>query len=274
MRKLLPLIAAFFMINCTAPIEQENQKIITEDVRAKDTFNLLCQYWELEDADNPGMKDIEFKGNGIRYLPGMNFSVDSTFLENPKGSMTYGNFSLNHNKIDAKFDDGRKAVYTILKLNDSALVLRRKGKEKDAKLYYNASSTFWPNPAENAFSKKNYNWVNKPKKEESPEEIKNRAKKCVQFFAYYFKGFATGKAKKITFNELPSCFLWYEGGIYIQTEDKLDKKWIDCFYSGDQAFQARQLLEDALMKKYDWDTTQSNWVKQTALVLQQIHDKM
>ena len=267
-------MAVLFMINCTTPVEQESKKIIKEDLRAKDTFNLLCQYWELDDADNPGMKDIEFKGGGIRYLPGINFSVDSTLLENPKGSMTYGNFSLNQNKIIAKFDDGRKANYTILTLNDSILVLQRKGKEKDSKLYYSASNTYWPNPTENAFSKNNFSWVKKPKKEESPEEIKDRAKKCVQFFAYYFKGFANGKAKKITFNEVPSCFIWYEGGIYIQPEDKLDKKWIDCFYSNDQALKARQLLEDALAKKYDWDTTQSSWVKQTALVLQQIHDKL
>lgn len=262
------------MISCNEMIKPENQKIITEDVKVKDTFDLLCQYWELEDADNPGIKDIAFKENGINYLPGINFSVDTTFLENPKGAMTYGSFSLQHNTIDARFDDGRKAVYKILQLNDSGLVLRRKGTDKDTKLYYKASNTFWPNPAENAFSKNNYSWVIKPKKQESPEEIKNRSKKCVQFYAYYFKGFATGKAKKITFNDLPSCFQWYEGGIYIQNEDKLDKKWMDCFYSSDQAFKARQLLEDVLMKKYDWDTTQSSWVKQTALVLQQIHDKM
>ena len=262
------------MVNCTTRVEPENQKIITEDVRVKDTFNLLCQYWELDDADNPTMKDIEFKENGISYISGLNFSVDSTLLENPKGSMTYGNFSLHHNTIDAKYDDGRKVTYKILKLNDSALVLRRKGKEKDAQLYYEASNTYWSNPKENAFSKNNYSWVIKPKKEESPEEIKSRAKECVQFYAYYFKGFADGKAKKISFNEVPSCFLWYEGGIFMQTEDKLDVKWINCFYSSDQAFQARQLLEDVLMKKYDWDTTQSSWVRQTALMLQQIHDKM
>ncbi|MEO6949951.1 MAG: lipocalin family protein [Ginsengibacter sp.] len=274
MRKLLPLITLTFIYSCTSMVEPENQKIITEDVRVKDTFNLLCQYWELDDADNPGKKDIAYKENGISYSSGINFSVDSTLLENPKGAMTYGNYSLDHNTINAKYDDGRKVTYKILKLNDSALVLRRKGKEKDAQLYYQATNTYWPNPKENAFSKNNYSWVKKPNKEESPEEIKNRAKQCIQFYAYYFKGFANGKAKKITFKNVPSCFEWYEGGIFMQTENKLDKKWIDCFYSSDQAFQARQLLEDVLMKKYDWDTTQTSWVKQTSLMLQQIHDKM
>ena len=54
----------------------------------------------------------------------------------------------------------------------------------------------------------------------------------------------------------------------------LDKKWINCFYSEEQALEARQMMEDVLSKKYDWDTTQTNWIKQTVTVLKQIHDKM
>jgi len=35
------------------------------------------------------------------------------------------------------------------------------------------------------------------------------------------------------------------------------------------------MIEDDLVsKKYNWDTTQTNWLKQTADVLKQIHDKM
>jgi hypothetical protein len=34
------------------------------------------------------------------------------------------------------------------------------------------------------------------------------------------------------------------------------------------------MLEDALVKKYDWDTKETNWLKQTASVLQQIYDKI
>ena len=60
----------------------------------------------------------------------------------------------------------------------------------------------------------------------------------------------------------------------MQGPKNLDKKWINCFYSEEQALEARQLMEDVLTKKYDWDTTQTNWVKQTAMVLKLIHDKM
>ena len=60
----------------------------------------------------------------------------------------------------------------------------------------------------------------------------------------------------------------------MQRVKDLDKKWINCFYSEEQALEARLMMEDVLSKKYDWDTTQTNWIKQTVGVLKQIHDGM
>ncbi len=82
------------------------------------------------------------------------------------------------------------------------------------------------------------------------------------------------KSTEIDYTGLPSCFKWYEGGIFVQNEKKLDKKWIDCFYSKQQALQARETMENALSKKYDWDTTERNWIKQLVPVLKQLHDKL
>ncbi len=49
---------------------------------------------------------------------------------------------------------------------------------------------------------------------------------------------------------------------------------MSCFYSKEQALKGRQMLEDALVKKYNWDVNETNWIKQTMPVLQQIHDKI
>ena len=62
---------------------------------------------------------------------------------------------------------------------------------------------------------------------------------------------------EIDFLGLPSCFKWYQGGIYVQGPTHLDRKWINCFYSEEQAMQARQMMEDVVLKKYDWDTTRA-----------------
>lgn len=268
----------FFFISlsfyrCTSPVQNGNGKIVEAASNVeKDTFHLLCQYWQLADAELPTSKDISFTNDdGILFQSGIIFMTDSLMLENPKGEMSYGKFKVNGNTINVDFDDGRKAIYKIGRLHKDELWLRRTENKHVSQLTFKASNTYWADANKNPFAKQNYQWVQRPNKPESAEGIKKRAKESVQFYAYYFDGFADGGATKINFDAIPSCFNWYAGGITIQSENKLDKKWINCFYSKEQAFQARQILQDAIMKKYYWDTTQSNWVKQTALVLKQIH---
>lgn len=269
-------ICAIFFYSCSTPNPNDNEKITetTQNVE-KDTFHLLCQYWQLTDAEHPTTKDVLFNDEkGISFQPGIIFMTDSVMLENPKGEMSYGKFSLKGNTINVDFDNGRKAIYKIGKLHNNELWLKRIENKITSDLTYKGSNTYWPDTSKNPFSKQNYQWAKKPKKPESDSAIKIRVKENVQFYAYYFTGFVNGGATEIDFSDLPCCFKWYTGGIFIQNEDKLDKKWIDCFYSQEQAFKARQILDDALSKKYNWDTTQTNWLKQTASVLQQINDSL
>ena len=176
--------------------------------------------------------------------------------------------------INAQFDDGKKAVYTIQDLQNSNMVVRRVEKDHTTTLNLKGARVFWPDAALNPFNKINSRWRIKPVKAESPEALHERLKECVQFYEYFFQGHAESQTSEIDFLGLPSCFKWYQGGIYVQGPKNLDKKWINCFYSEEQALEARQMMEDVLSKKYDWDTTQTNWIKQTVTVLKQIHDKM
>jgi hypothetical protein len=274
MRNLfLFLVISFSLANCTSPQQRTNDKMVDDEaVVEKDTIHLLCQYWQLEEADNPTSKDISFKENGIEFTSGIVFMTDSVLLENPKGKMNYGKYKLDGSTINVIFDNGGNAVYKIGRLNKDELLLRRTESKHVSQLTFKGSNTYWPDADKNPFSKENFKWVQKPTRPESAEEIKKRAKESVQFYAYYLTGFVNGGATTVDFEAIPCCFNWYSGGISIQSESKLDKKWIDCFYSKEQAFEARQILEDAILKKYDWDTTETDWVKQTIPVLQQIHD--
>ena len=277
MRKFLLIITvAALLVNCTMPSSKPDDKMLDKQALLKrDTFSLLCQYWNLQDAESPTARDISFKDhNESEYKSGIIFMTDSVVLENPKGEMTYGKFSLTGNTIQVNYDDGRKAKYTIGKMNDKELLLRRTEEGRSSELTYKASNTRWDDASKNPFSKANYKWVVKPSKPESAEAIRDRAKQSVLFYTYFFEGFVNGDAQSINFDGIPSCFNWYSGGITIQSDKKLDPKWAGCFYNIEQAFQARQLLQDALLKKYDWDTTETNWVKQSAQVLKQIHSNL
>jgi hypothetical protein len=272
---LFSLLLSIFFSNCVMPSQNTNEKLIDDASAVTDTFHLLTQYWQLTDAGHPTSKDVSFTSDdGVLYQPGIIFMTDSSVLENPTGEMTYGTFNLKGNTLNVKFDDGRKATYLIDRVNKEELLLSRTEKKQISKLTYKATSTNWPDANKNPFAKQNYKWAQKPKKPESDEEIRNRVKQNVQFYVYYFTGFLNGKAQQIDFTGLPDCLKWYSGGIAIDNEDKLDKKWISCFYSKEQSYKARQMLEDVLVKKHKWDEKETNWIKQTIPVLQQIHDGM
>ncbi|MEO6682797.1 MAG: hypothetical protein ABIN48_08210, partial [Ginsengibacter sp.] len=111
MRKLLIFISiGIILSNCTSPEGENSSKTQSGVVNTeRDSFSLLCQYWDLDEADNPSSVDISMKdpNTGIEYKSGILFMPDSTVLENPKGKMTYGKFSLNNQVIDVTYDDGR-----------------------------------------------------------------------------------------------------------------------------------------------------------------------
>jgi hypothetical protein len=272
-RIILCLILSIFLVICKSPEPKANKTSVAVIQRNdKDTFQLLCQFWQLLDAENPTFHDVTYSSDGITFESGIVFMTDSTVLENPAGDRSYGKFSLQSDSIKADYGKGRSAVYIIEKISPDSLLLKRNENKRSSNLVYKGTHTFWKNSKKNPFAPENYSWVQKPNKPEDIQQIKNRAKECVQFYSYYFQGFVDGGAQKINFEGLPCCFNWYQGGIFIQSEKTLDKKWKNCFYSEEQAFTARQMLQDALVKKYDWDSTETNWVKQTANVLQQIHD--
>ncbi len=255
--------------------EPKNEKLVDQPLpERKDAFHQLCQYWEVADAERPTYRDLNEHKDAVYNIPGIVFMTDSTFLENPRAAMRYGKFALKGKEINAQFDDGKNSVYTIQEKQGNTMTLKRSEKDQSTILYLKGSEVFWPDANTNPYNKINSEWRTKPNKRESEVELKERLKGCIQFYQYFFTGYVESKSTEIDFSGLPSCFKWYQGGIFVQNKKKLDKKWIDCFYSEDQALQARQIIEDALSKKYDWDTTERNWIKQLVPVLKQVHDKL
>jgi len=47
-----------------------------------------------------------------------------------------------------------------------------------------------------------------------------------------------------------------------------------CFYNKDQAIQGQQLLENSISKKYNWNRSETKWVRQSADVLRQMADSL
>lgn len=268
---------SIFIFGCSQQGEHSDKKMVDEAaIIHKNPFQQLCRYWEVTDADNPTKADVYNNDeDGIYNYPGIIFMTDSTFLENPRAVMRYGKFILKGKTITADFDDKAKAIYTIERKENDTMVLKRMEDNHATTLYLKGSWAYWPDAKQNPFNKINSEWRLKPAKPETDDELKARLKNCVQFYQYFFEGNAVNANNEIDFLGLPTCFKWYSGAIYVLSEKNLDKKWINCFYNEDQAKKARQIIEDVVTtNKFSWDSTQTNWVKQTADVLKQIKAKL
>ncbi len=274
MRNAIIIILAFILANCNTPEKKKTISVNQPETVKKDTLQQLYSYWNLDDVEHPQTGDVAFKDNSGEYHPGITFVANSEIVENPKGEIKYGRFTLKKNLVQVNYDNGEKGTFEILRIDSSKLILKRNIRNEISTLTYLPTESFWPDAKTHPFSKLNYEWTHKPSKPENENQINSRMKECIRFYYYYFRGFINDDAKKIDFNYLPSCFNWYTGGIFLQSATKLDPKWINCFYSFEQALHARNIVEKALSKKYVWDTAQTNWLKQTEPVLMQIHDSL
>lgn len=270
--KRLPILFLIFLIHCTSNGKKESDILPAE--KRTDTASILHQYWILEDADHPLGRDVIQKEEDRDFMPGIVFINDGNIVENPGGETYRGTFSRIGDVIKVKYEDGTSGTYSIKKLNTDTLFVDRDLDSVVSQLLYSSTNSWWPDADENPFSKKNFAWTIKPTHPETEKEIRTRCKACVRFYQYYIDGYVRGDANKISFVGLPNCFNWYSGGIGLQPEKKLNKKWIDCFYDSTQALQGYAMMRHAILKKYKWDEKETNWMKQTVPVLKEMRDSL
>ncbi len=279
MKKIfLYFILIFTLVKCGLPDAERTRVLMPASHigmhNYNDSFNFLCRYWEVTDAENPQFKDVANYDSGITNSPGLILFHDSNFVENPRGGARYGKMIFANKKIEVHFLDGGESVYKILSLKNNKLDLSRSEDEKKTILHLTGDSVNYIIARDNPFHPDYNLWRIKPLHKESDDEIKLRMRRCIEFYEKFFYDNLNRKGKEINFQGLPGCFIWYKGGISVEKEKDLDKKFINCFYSQEQALKARRILEDAMDKKYYWKPNVANWIEQTAPVLRQIHDSL
>lgn len=270
MRKLILL---FIVIASCTSSEKKKSDIFPAESRT-DTASMLHQYWILEDADHPLSRDVIDKQDKRDFMPGIVFMNNGGILENPGGITFRGNYQRNGNDISITYENGGTGNYTIQILNKDTLYMVRKIGADVSELLYRATDTWWPDVTTNPFTKENFSWTIKPNHSETKDEIKKRCLDCIRFYQYYLDGYVRGDADKINFVGLPNIFNWYSGGIGLQSDKNLNPKWVDCFFNADQAFEGYTMIRHAILKKYKWDTEETNWIPQSAKVLKQMRDSL
>jgi hypothetical protein len=232
---------------------------------------LLSQNWE----DKEDVDDGVLSNSGDLEMPFRSycFFEDGVMVQNPRGNMKAGKWTLDEKAkmLHLVFDDGLKKDIGLSGIGVNSLLLKS-GKDKPVK--YVADGMKRKVVSDHPFYPSNNQWRVKPAQKQTDEALKNRVIQCILFYNKFFQDNADRKATVISFYGIPSCFKWYKGGISITNKNKLNQKWVDCFYNKDQAIQGQQMLENIISKKYKWNLAEPSWIKQSAGVLLQIADSL
>ncbi|MBC7888055.1 MAG: hypothetical protein H7Z13_09195 [Ferruginibacter sp.] len=243
----------------------------TDLTSVTDIKKLLCQSWEnKEDAEDAALSG---GGEGLEIpYRGFSFFEDASVVESPRDKIRFGKWTLNEADkiIDLEFSKGGKAQYKIETIGPKQMILMNTADKK--KIEYRADGKMYKNMADDPFYGSNNQWRIKPATAESDSGIKLRTEQCVLFYAKLMED--NGNRGSYSFVGLPTCFKWYRGGFTINSKDKLEDKWVNCYYSKDQAYKAHALLESIISKKYKWNKEEKNWLKQSAEVVRQMYDTL
>lgn len=260
----------------TAATEKETaaaSAMLTDISKATDMKTLLSQNWEdKEDAQEAALSG----GSSAFEMPyrGFSFFTDNTLVQNPRDAIRFGTWTLDEaNKtIDIVYAGGSKAQYKIAAIGAKDMVLINNADKKRTE--YQADGKVQKNVNDDPFYSTNNLWRKKPARAESDSAIKLRALQCVLFYSKFLNDNVARGGNTISFIGLPTCFKWYAGGITVTGKEKLEEKWVNCFYNKEQAFKAQVMLENIITKKYKWNKEEPNWVKMDADVIKQIYDTL
>ncbi|MES1224737.1 MAG: hypothetical protein ABUT20_55110 [Bacteroidota bacterium] len=279
------LIAAGCNPNSSEPAANDNKETkegesktaaattLTDISASKEVKVLLAQNWENKDD----AQEAALSGGRVAFdMPyrGFSFFSDGTVVQNPRDNIRFGTWTVDDagETVSITYTDGGKAQYTIESITAKDMAMTGADKKK---IEYAADGKVQKNLADDPFYGSNNQWRIKPKASESDEDIKKRLLACVSFYDKLLKDkVARGTTSPAVFVWLPPVFNWYDGSITVTGKDKLLDKWINCFYSKEQAFKAQAMLENIISKKYKWDKNEPNWLKKDGDVVKQIHDSL
>lgn len=254
--------------------ETEATSAMLNDIsKATDIQTLLSQNWE----DKEDAQEAVLSGGSSSFeMPyrGFSFFADNTVVQNPRDNIRFGNWTLDEasKTITIVYADGSNAQYKIAAIGAKSMVLINNADKKRTE--YQADGKVQKNVTDDPFYSTNNLWRKKPARAESDSAIKLRALQCVLFYSKFLDDNVARAGNTISFIGLPTCFKWYAGGITVTGKEKLEQKWVNCFYNKEQAFKAQLMLENIITKKYKWNKEEPNWVKMDADVIKQIYDTL
>lgn len=256
--------------------DPDTSMISLKTFKAVALADVVGQVWKFEDADQPHWNEIFWDSvTDTRQYPEMALFPDHSVVSNPRCQLQMGKWKLNKDTRELVLQyPGYSETYVVRDIALKQLELTRETTVGQADIRLSAEALVHKRPAEDPYYPANNQWRIKPAALEKPDKLRLRIKNCIHFYSLFFLDNHLRQETEISFSGLPSPFIWYNGGIGMQPKATLDKKWIDCFYSSDQAYTAYDLLSTQLEKhELKWPEHPTSWVEQTGEVLVQLTEK-
>jgi hypothetical protein len=273
----------------TAPVESTahalgsdvpDTSILSLKSLAKISFeDVISQVWKMDDADRPHWNQIFWDSvTDTRQFPEIALFRDFSVTENARCGLQMGKWHVNKDtrELILRFTNGLSKTYTIRNITVKQMELGwKKGENDEAIITLKADAMAHKRPGEDPFYPANNQWRIKPPVSETGEQIRLRVKGFVHFFALFYWDSYRRQGMDISYSGLPCCFEWFNGGIGMQSKADLDKRWMRCFYSDEQAIRGYGMLADILERhELKWPENPTSWVQQTAQVLDQMEQKL
>ena len=257
--------------------EPDTSLISLRSYKTVSLTDAVSQLWKFDDADQPHWNEVFWDSVAdARQNPELALFPDHTFTENARCGIQMGKWEVNKSSRELILapGHGRQQTYILREIALKRMEIARQEKDGVAVIKVSADGLVHRRPEEDPFHPSNNQWRIKPLAAETPAQIRLRVRECIHFYSLFFLDNRQRRSKEISFTGLPSCFVWYNGGIGVPLRNELDKKWIDCFYSGDQAMTAYDMVATELDRhELNWPEHPTSWVQQTGEVLDQLSHK-
>jgi hypothetical protein len=239
--------------------------------------DIICQSWYFKE-DAADAVDADVSSNIELVYRGYCLFSDGSLVKDPRGNIQTGTWSMDDKmkpiSLNFIFGNTEKEQYELAYLMPYEMKLAKKKGDNKIIIDLGSEAIRHINLKDDPFYISNNSWRFKPKKPESDEQVKERLKGCIHFFILFYDQKINAHSDAVSFVGLPSCFKWYGGGIFLQKENELQSKWVNTFYSREQAMKAYKLAGKLMKIKYDWPKKETNWLKLNVAVLKQMESRI
>ncbi len=239
--------------------------------------DVMSQRWEMVDADQAYWNQIFWDSSeDKRKFPGISLYNDFSATENARTKIRLGTWKVDRARslLLLHFQDGSHIEYLIHELSATHMDAYLKKEDDFILVKFSSDGRVRKKPSDDPFYPSNNQWRIRPVQPESTELIRGAHKKLYSLFLAVLSRQLFKTGNDCCLWRLPCCFNWFNGAIELQDMIELDQRWINCFYSKEQAWKGYDMIRNALnTKTLNWPKHKT-WVYQTGNVLQQLYDQL